>query len=48
MLFLLPLARQIILSSDFSISLQTLALGIRGYVSCRYMVVFQYGSAVLF
>ncbi|KAF9677112.1 hypothetical protein SADUNF_Sadunf08G0073900 [Salix dunnii] len=31
---------------DFSPDIS--ALGIRGYVSCRYMVVFQYGSAVLF
>ena len=34
--------------SSYSIWLLIQALGIRGYVSCRYMVVFQYGSAVLF
>ncbi|KAJ6987619.1 sad1-interacting factor 2-like [Populus alba x Populus x berolinensis] len=32
----------------FNFSSDTSALGIGGYVSCRYMVVFQYGSAVLF
>ncbi|KAJ6318020.1 hypothetical protein OIU76_013547 [Salix suchowensis] len=32
----------------FNFSSDISALGIRGYVSCRYMVVFQYGSAVLF
>ncbi|KAJ6718335.1 SPORULATION PROTEIN (DUF155) [Salix purpurea] len=31
---------------DFSSDIS--ALGIRHYISCRYMVVFQYGSAVLF
>ncbi|KAL9389146.1 hypothetical protein Peur_017751 [Populus x canadensis] len=31
---------------DFSSDIS--ALGIREYISCRYMVVFQYGSAVLF
>ncbi|KAH8501107.1 hypothetical protein H0E87_016074 [Populus deltoides] len=32
----------------FNFSSDISALGIGGYVSCRYMVVFQYGSAVLF
>lgn len=43
------LPSNIIISSPFSLFLPSMqALKVIDYISCRYMVVFQYGSAVLF